>query len=155
MEISFEVCDYSNPAHLTAFTELLQGYMADPMGEHRPHTKLEQLRLVDGMANHPAAFIVLACIEDRAIGFATCFELFSTFEVKPFINIHDIFILPEYRGYGIGRGVLEYISQIAIEKKCCKVSLEVRTDNGVAQGLYRSVGFGEATPDMLFWVKKL
>ncbi|MFI3282505.1 MAG: GNAT family N-acetyltransferase [Rikenellaceae bacterium] len=155
MEITFEICDYSNPAHLTAFAELLQGYMADPMGEHRPHTKLEQLRLVDGMANHPSSFVLFACAEDRAVGFATCFELFSTFEVKPFINIHDIFVLPEYRGYGIGGGMLDYISDIAAEKKCCKVSLEVRTDNAVAQGLYRKEGFGEATPDMLFWVKKL
>ncbi len=156
MEITFDICDYSNPAHLTAFAELLQGYMADPMGEHRPHTKLEQLRLVDGMANHPASFILFACIEDRAIGFAACFELFSTFEVKPFINIHDFYVDPTYRGYGVGKAMLEYISgDIAEQKKCCKVSLEVRTDNAVAQHLYRSVGFSEATPDMLFWVKKI
>ncbi len=155
MEVIFEKCDYSNPAHLTAFAELLQGYMADPMGEHQPHTKLQQLRLVDGMANHPASFILIASIDGKAIGFATCFELFSTFEVKPFINIHDFYVAPEYRGNGIGRGMLEYISELAAQGGCCKVSLEVRTDNVVAQGLYRSVGFGEVTPDMLFWVKKI
>ncbi len=155
MELILELCDYSNPSHLSAFASLLQGYMADPMGEHRPHSKLEQLRLVDGMASHPASFVLLASSQGEAIGFATCFELFSTFEVKPFINIHDFYVDPAYRGNGVGRAMLEHIADIGRSKKCCKVSLEVRTDNGVAQGLYRSVGFGEATPDMLFWVKKL
>lgn len=155
MELIFELCDYSNPAHLTAFADLLQGYMADPMGEHAPHTKMEQLRLVDGMANHPASFVVLASVEGKPIAFATCFELFSTFQVKPFINIHDIFTLPEYRGVGIGRAMLNEIAEIAKSKKCCKVTLEVRTDNAVAQELYRSEGYSEAEPDMLFWTKKL
>ncbi|MFI3292323.1 MAG: GNAT family N-acetyltransferase [Rikenellaceae bacterium] len=155
MELTLELCDYSNPAHLSAFAELLQGYMADPMGEHAPHTKMEQLRLIDGMANHPSSFILLASVEGQAVGFATCFELFSTFQVKPFINIHDFFTITEYRGAGIGRAMLSEIAEIARSKRCCKVTLEVRTDNSVAQGLYRSEGFAEAEPDMLFWTKKL
>lgn len=155
MELTFEICDYSNPDHLTAFAELLQGYMADPMGEHAPHSKLEQLRLVDGMASHPASFILFACVENQAIGFCTCFELFSTFQIRRFVNIHDVFVLPEYRGGGVGRAMVDHVNRIAAEKKCCKVTLEVRRDNEVAQGLYRSLGFGECEPDMLFWSKKL
>ncbi len=155
MEIAFELCDFENPTHLRAVAELLQGYMADPMGEHRPHTKLEQLRLVDGLASHPKAFVVLVSDESQAIGMATCFELFSTFEVKPFINIHDVYLKPSHRGMGIGRGMLQYIAEIANEKSCCKITLEVRTDNAVAQSLYRSEGYAECTPDMLFWTKKL
>ncbi len=155
MELTFEICDYTNPAHLSAFAELLQGYMADPMGEHRPHTKMEQLRLVDGIATHPKAFVLFACVEEQVIGFTTCFELFSTFEVKPFVNIHDIYILASYRGMGIGHALLNAVEGVAKERKCCKVTLEVRTDNSVAQGLYRSEGFAEAEPDMLFWTKKL
>ncbi len=155
MEIYFEICDYTNPAHLTAVVELLQGYMADPMGGHAPHTKMEQLRLVDGLANHPASFVLLASVDGRAVGLATCFELFSTFQVKPFVNIHDLFVEPEYRGKGVGRAILERVAEIATEKRCCKVTLEVRDDNASAQGLYRSVGFGECEPDMLFWSRKL
>ncbi len=155
MEVTFELCDFENPTHLTAVADLLQGYMADPMGEHRPHTKLEQLRLVDGLATHPMAFVVLASCEGEAIGMATCFELFSTFEVKPFVNIHDLYLHDAHRGMGIGRGMLQFISEVAQERKCCKVTLEVRTDNAVAQSLYRSEGFSECEPDMLFWRKKL
>ncbi|MFR9650699.1 MAG: GNAT family N-acetyltransferase [Rikenellaceae bacterium] len=155
MEIEFEMCDFENPTHLTAVADLLQGYMGDPMGEHRPHTKLEQLRLVDGLASHPKAFVVLASAGGEAIALATCFELFSTFEVKPFINIHDLYLRDSHRGLGIGRGMLQFIAELAKERRCCKVTLEVRTDNVVAQSLYRSEGFAECEPDMLFWTKKL
>ncbi len=155
MKLTIEICDYSNPDHLEAFASLLQGYMADPMGEHAAHSKLEQLRLVDGMASHPASFVVLASSEGQAIGFATCFELFSTFQVKPFVNIHDVFVSPAYRGHDIGRAILNYIAEVARQKRCCKVTLEVRTDNPVAQGLYRSEGYEECQPNMLFWTKKL
>ncbi len=155
MEVTFEICDFENPTHLTAVADLLQGYMADPMGEHRPHTKLEQLRLVDGLASHPKAFVVLTSSDGEAIGLATCFELFSTFEVKPIINIHDFYLRDSFRGFGIGRGMLQFVSDVAQERGCCKVTLEVRTDNTVAQGLYRSEGFTECKPEMLFWSKKL
>ncbi|MFI3248913.1 MAG: GNAT family N-acetyltransferase [Rikenellaceae bacterium] len=155
MEITFEICDFENPTHLTAVADLLQGYMADPMGEHAPHTKMQQLRLVDGLATHPKAFVILASDEGEAIGMATCFELFSTFEVKPFINIHDVYIQDSHRGFGIGRGMLQFVSEVAQERKCCKVTLEVRDDNAVAQRLYRSEGFTECQPNMLFWQKKL
>ncbi len=156
MEITFEICDFENPTHLTAIADLLQGYMADPMGEHAPHSKLEQLRLVDGLASHPKAFVVLAASDEgEAIGLATCFELFSTFAVKPFVNIHDFYLRDSYRGVGVGRAMLQYVADVARERKCCKVTLEVRTDNVVAQGLYRSEGFAECEPDMLFWIKKL
>ncbi len=155
MEIIFEICDFENPSHLTAVADLLQGYMADPMGEHKPHSKIEQLRLVDGLASHPKAFVVLASDGGKAVGMATCFELFSTFAVKPFINIHDLYLLDSYRGFGVGRGMLQFIEEVATSKKCCKITLEVRDDNDVAQGLYRSEGFAECEPNMFFWAKKI
>lgn len=151
---TFEICDFTNPAHLNALVDLLQEYMADPMGDHAPHTKLQQLRLVDGLANHEKSFVLFAIDNDRAVGVATCFELFSTFQVKPFINIHDFAVSPDYRRRGVGRAMMQEVVAIAKEKGCCKVTLEVRTDNPAAQALYREEGFSEANPDMLFWVNQ-
>ncbi len=155
MKLSFELCDFGNPDHLKSLVALLGEYMEDPMGEHPPLNKFEQLRMVDGLSNHPTAFVLFACCEGRAVGMATCFELFSTFKVKPFVNIHDLVVTREWRGIGIGRAILRQVEIIARERGCCKVSLEVRRDNTVAQGLYRIEGFAEAEPDMLFWVKPL
>jgi ribosomal protein S18 acetylase RimI-like enzyme len=129
--------------------------MADPMGGGTPLTPMQQLHLVDGMARHPAGFVLFAVLNEEIIGLATCFINFSTFKVKPFLNIHDIIVDKGYRGLGIGRKLMEKCIAIAGERKYCKVTLEVRNDNYPAQMLYKNLGFKESTPAMYFWTKEL
>jgi ribosomal protein S18 acetylase RimI-like enzyme len=148
-------CDVECAEHLQALVQLLQHYMADPMGDHRPLTPREELRLVDGLTNHPGAWVVLLETEGRYIGMATCFELFSTFQVKPYLYVHDVVVNSDYRGKGCGRLLLEGIVEEARTRGCCKVTLEVRHDNTVAKQLYRTLGFGECDPLMHFWTKIL
>ncbi len=153
--IEFEFCDYENPTHLKALVDLLNHYMSDPMGESKPLDKRQQLRLVDGLANHPSSFVLFALYQQQIVGLATCFINFSTFKVKPYINLHDIVINQQYRGKGLGRLLLEELINISEQRKYCKISLEVREDNKVAQNLYRSLGFKECSPNMYFWTKMI
>lgn len=153
--IEFEFCDFDNPTHLTALADLLNMYMSDPMGDSLPLNKLQQLRLVDGLANHPSSFVLFEIVNAEIVGLATCFINFSTFKVKPYLNIHDFFIHPDYRGKGLANNLMQELIRISNERKYCKITLEVRTDNFVAQGLYQSLGFEECKPNMLFWTKTL
>ena len=41
---TFEFCDWGNPIHTTAFLDLLNHYMLDPMGDHAPLSKAEQIK---------------------------------------------------------------------------------------------------------------
>jgi ribosomal protein S18 acetylase RimI-like enzyme len=154
-EAFFEYCDYENPTHLNALVSLLDHYMADPMGGHAPLTPLEKLRLVDGLANHSGALVLFIVAGGVYAGMATCFELFSTFQVKPYLYIHDLIVHNDFRGKGLGRKLLEQLTEIAKERKYGKITLEVRQDNLVAQPLYRSMGFEDCDPRMLFWTKTL
>lgn len=151
--IEFEFCDFENPDHLTALAELTNHYMVDSMGDAEPLNKLQQLRLVDGLANHPTAEVLFAITESKIVGLATCFVNFSTFRVKPYLYIHDIVVLNEYRGKGIGKAIMQKLIDTSTERKYCKVTLEVREDNVTAQALYKSLGFGECEPKMHFWTK--
>ena len=155
MNIFFEPCDFENPAHLDALADLLNQYMRDPMGDAPPLNKLQQLRLVDGLANHPASFVLFVLSDERIVGLATCFINFSTFNVKSYLNIHDFFIQPDYRGKGLANGLMQELISISKERKYCKMTLEVRDDNVIAQGLYKCLGFEESNPKMLFWTKKI
>jgi len=155
MDMIFEFCDFENPEHLNALTELTNHYMTDPMGGAEPLNKLQQLRLVDGLANHPTAEVLFAITDAKAVGLATCFVNFSTFKVKPYLYIHDIVVLDEYRGKGIGKGLMQKLIEISAERKYCKVTLEVREDNPTAQSLYKSLGFDECEPRMHFWTKNI
>jgi len=110
---------------------------------------------VDGLANHPTAFVLFICHEGRYAGMVTCFELFSTFTVKPYLYVHDVVIHSDFRGKGLGRKLMEQVVAYSNERNYCKITLEVREDNPVAQQLYKSLGFDECNPSMLFWTKKL
>lgn len=151
----FEICDYSNPKHVKALNELLNDYMADPMGDYRPHSELEQQRLVEALASHPSATVVLASNGSEYVGMSTCFELLSTFYIKPYLYIHDFCVSSKFRHKGVGRALMNKVVEVATERNCCKITLEVRIDNTSAMLLYKDFGFEPCEPDMFFWTKKL
>jgi ribosomal protein S18 acetylase RimI-like enzyme len=98
------------------------------------------------LAEHPGALVLLALAGDqdeRPVGVAVCFFGLSTFRAKPLLNVHDLAVLPEHRGRGIGRALLQAAEDRARQKGCCKLTLEVRDDNTRARALYRSFGFGD------------
>ena len=154
-EIEIEDCDFSNPEHLNGICDLLNAYIADRMGGGTPLNKMQQLRLVDGLNNHPTAIVLLALADERPVGMLVAFENFSTFTVRPMVNIHDLVVLPEFRGLGIGRKLMDTIEVRAREKGCSRISLEVRHDNVKAQTLYVSLDYQEADPPMYYWRKNL
>lgn len=148
-------CDFKNVVHRQKVVELIDAYMQDPMGGGNPMPEKNKQPLVEGLATQPGTFVLFAVEEDRYLGVATCFVNFSTFNVKPYINVHDLAVIKAARGKGVGRKLLERIIEIAKEKDYCKVTLEVRNDNHNAQGLYKSLGFNECKPVMHFWEKKV
>jgi ribosomal protein S18 acetylase RimI-like enzyme len=153
--VIIERCNFQQPEHVTSLIDLLNHYMEDPMGDHPVLTPEEQLRLVDGLSKHPGAFVLFLCQEGQRVGMVTCFELFSTFNVKPYLYVHDVVIHADFRGKGLGRIMMEQVILYANERDWCKVTLEVREDNPVAQQLYSSLGFEACSPNMLFWTKRL
>ena len=151
--IEIKECDYTDADHLNALVDLMNVYIADDMGGGKPLDKTKQLRLVDGLIRHPSSIVLLARLDEVFCGLLVAFENFSTFTVSPMINIHDLIVMPAYRGKGIGRLLLEEIIKIGESKKCSRITLEVRNDNFVAQNLYQSIGFAEVEPSMYYWRK--
>ena len=100
-------------------------------------------RLIPGLKNHPTTLIFLAYKNQQAVGLATCFRGFSTFAARPLINIHDLVVLPDHRGMGIGRRLLAAVEQKARETGCCKVTLEVQENNTKARHTYEQAGFSQ------------
>ncbi|MGD9970639.1 MAG: GNAT family N-acetyltransferase [Sulfuricurvum sp.] len=149
------LCDFNDPDHVRAFLDLLRHYMDDPMGSSTPHSMEKEAELIEALSSMPHAFVMLAHDTDTYVGMATCFVSYSTFAVAPVVNIHDIVVLSQERGKGIGRELLRSISAVADELGCSKITLEVRIDNPVAQALYRSEGFEDCEPPMMFWRKPL
>ena len=151
--IEVNLCDYSDPDDLKAVAMLLNAYIEDEMGGGEILRPMQQLRLVDGLNEHPKSIVLLAKVDDSYAGMIVAFENFSTFSVAPMINIHDVIVLKEFRGQGVGKALMEKIVEIAQERACSRITLEVRHDNEIAQNLYKSKGFADTEPPMFFWRK--
>jgi ribosomal protein S18 acetylase RimI-like enzyme len=148
-------CDYSDPLQQQAVICLINSYIKDEMGGGAPLSERQQRQLTEGLGRHPAAIVLLAGTPGTYAGLLVAFENFSTFTARPMINIHDVIVLPEYRGRGIGRLLLNAILAEAAGRNASRLTLEVRTDNPVAQKLYQSLGFEAPSPAMYYWRKYL
>ena len=69
--------------------------------------------------------------------------------------MHDLAVLPEHRGRGVGRRLLEEIERRARARGSSKLTLEVHATNEAAMRLYRRFGFGPWDAPTLFVTKPL
>jgi GNAT superfamily N-acetyltransferase len=74
------------------------------------------------------------------LGFALFFHNFSTFLAQPGIYLEDLFVLPEARGKGVGRALLQKLAEIAVERECGRLEWAVLDWNRDAIGFYESLG---------------
>ena len=76
----------------------------------------------------------------RYLGFALYFFTFSTFLGKPTLYLEDLFVLPEYRGRGIGKDLLIQLARVAIERDCGRMEWSVLNWNKPAIDFYLNLG---------------
>lgn len=140
-ELRIEKADFANPQHATAIVKIINAYAREPQGGGKDLPLDVQQRIVPGMQKVPGAFTMLAWMGDKPVGAAICFRGFSTFAGAPLVNVHDLSVLEDYRGQGIGSRLLAAVEKCAAEQGCCKVTLEVREVNPEAERLYRRLGY--------------
>ncbi|MDQ0740666.1 GNAT family N-acetyltransferase [Pseudomonas sp. W4I3] len=151
---------YTNAVHADAIGSLLNHYAQDPMGGGHalPADLLQQLPAE--LAKRAHAFSVLAFVGGEPAGLVNCFEGFSTFACRPLVNVHDVVVAKQFRGLGLSQKMLQKVEEIARQRGCCKITLEVLEGNDLAQSAYRKFGFDDSVFDpahgrMLFWSKAL
>jgi ribosomal protein S18 acetylase RimI-like enzyme len=141
-EVVVMEADLANPLHQEAIVMLINAYACDAMGGGRPLPEQVRTALIPGLRQHPTTLVLLAWSGPQPVGIAVCFGGFSTFAARPLLNIHDLAVLPTYRRQGVGRLLLEHAAAKARALGGCKLTLEVRADNGTARQLYERSGFG-------------
>lgn len=89
------------------------------------------------------AEVIFAVVDGREVGFALFFHNFSTFLGRAGIYLEDLFVLPEYRGCGYGKGLLKKLASIAVERNCGRLEWSCLDWNQPSIDFYLSLG---ATP---------
>ncbi|MCE2570862.1 GNAT family N-acetyltransferase [Motilimonas eburnea] len=160
MKIEVQVVDYHDPQQGQDLVALLNDYALDAMGGGEPLAGDVTANLVARLAELDHAVSLICYVDGQPAGLTNAFYGFSTFKAKPLINIHDITVKSTFRGLGISQRMLAKLEDIARQKGCCKVTLEVLQGNTVAQNAYLKAGFAgyQLDPEMgdaLFWQKSL
>ena len=63
----------------------------------------------------------------------------TTWSEKPICYLQDLFTVPEARGSGIGRKLIDAVNQMARAKNCFRVYWQTHESNLQAQELYDKV----------------
>ncbi len=83
---------------------------------------------------------VMAFEDEKPIGFALYFSTFSTFLCKPGLYLEDLFVVPEARGHGYGKQLLQHLAQLAIQRGCGRFEWRVLDWNTPSIEFYKSLG---------------
>lgn len=90
----------------------------------------------------PAGEVVLAYDGDAPIGFALFLHSFSTFLGRHGLYLEDLFVVPDWRGKGVGKQLFAHVASIAESRKCGRMEWAVLDWNTPSIRFYRRLGAG-------------
>lgn len=154
MSITIVDADYDNPLHAQHIVEITNAYAQDEMGGSAPLPETVQREMVAGLRATPNAISLLAYEGETPLGVANCFIGYATFKARPLINVHDLAVMPQARGRGVGKALLDAVAARAQRMGACRVTLEV-LENNPARRLYEREGFAYGEPRYLFMTRSV
>ena len=86
------------------------------------------------------AEVIFAVEEGTEVGFALFFHNFSTFLGRAGIYLEDLYVKPEFRGKGYGKGLLKKLASIAVERGCGRLEWWCLDWNKPSIDFYLSLG---------------
>ncbi len=118
----------------------LAAYERDPDAVQT--TEADLLR--DGFGEHPRFECLIAEavseVGGEAAGFALYFYNYSTWRGRSGIHLEDLFVLPRFRGLGIGKALLARVAARAVERGCVRLQWDVLEWNQTAIDFYQGLG---------------
>lgn len=88
----------------------------------------------------PVGRVLFASVDGREVAYATWFFSFGSMAGKRGLWLDDLFVLPAYRGKGIGTAMLAHLADIAMQHDCARFEWTVLDWNENAIEFYRRLG---------------
>jgi len=105
----------------------------------RPFSLEEERAYIASLSDREAIFV--AELDGRIVGFQSLARWASYTPSFDHVGEVGTFVLPEYRGQGIGRALAKTTLDFACQKGYEKLVIYVRATNHGAQAFYRGLGF--------------
>ncbi|XP_034034500.1 diamine acetyltransferase 2b isoform X2 [Thalassophryne amazonica] len=112
------------------------------------HTELER----DGFCQNPLfECLVAEVLEEHkskegftVVGYALYFYTYSTWKGRS-VYLEDLYVMPEFRGNGIGKGLLCKVAAVCKVKQCVRLQLSVLNWNTPSRDFYAAKGAQDLT----------
>lgn len=86
------------------------------------------------------AEVIFAVEDGKEVGFALFFHNFSTFLGRAGLYLEDLYVLPEFRGKGYGKALLQKLAAIAVERGCGRLEWSCLDWNQPSIDFYKALG---------------
>ncbi len=134
-QLTFRFAEEQDTALILEFIQGLAAY--EKMSDEVVATE-ELLR--EWIFEKQRAEVIFAMEGDQTVGFALFFHNFSTFLGRAGIYLEDLFVLPEHRGKGYGKAILQKLAAIAVERGCGRLEWSCLDWNQPSIDFYLSLG---------------
>jgi GNAT superfamily N-acetyltransferase len=91
----------------------------------------------------PAAGALLARTDGELAGYAIYYFTFSSFVGRAGIWLEDVYVRPAFRRRGLGRGLMEAVARVGVERDCGRFEWTALDWNEKALDFYRRLGARE------------
>jgi len=109
MAISFRAAERGDCALILRFVRELAEYERLPDMVDATEAMYEKW-----LFDSRAAEVIFALADGAEVAFALFFPNFSTFRGRPGLYLEDIYVLPEWRGRGVGSAMMRELARIAV-----------------------------------------
>ena len=96
--------------------------------------------LEDSLFVKRSAEAVLAVYDGKAVGYSIYFMNFSSFLGRAGMDLEDLYVMPGYRGHGIGLAMIKNVARIAVSRGCRRFEWVCLNWNVNSIKFYRSLG---------------
>ena len=100
----------------------------------------DERTLEEWLFDRQKAEVIFALEDGKEVGYALFFHNFSTFLGRAGIYLEDLYVQPEYRGKGHGKGLLKKLASIAVERGCGRLEWSCLDWNRPSIDFYLSLG---------------